>query len=91
MSNQPETNETAAPVQGRKVGLPRFFELMGRDLWPLYKSSFLCVLGFLPGTVLAVLSLLLVAGYRCGRRAGRSCGRAVPVLYDGYRAARPAR
>ena len=58
MSNQPETNETAAPVQGRKVGLPRFFELMGRDLWPLYKSSFLCVLGFLPGTVLAVLGMM---------------------------------
>ena len=58
MSKQPETNETAAPVQGRKVGLPRFFELMGRDLWPLYKSSFLCVLGFLPGTVLAVLGMM---------------------------------
>ena len=46
MSN--ETNET--PVQGRKVGIARFFELLGRDLWPLYKSGILCVLGFLPGT-----------------------------------------
>ena len=44
MSN--ETNET--PVQGRKVGIARFFELLGRDLWPLYKSGILCVLGFLP-------------------------------------------
>ena len=45
MSNQPETNET--PATGytpapRKVGLPRFFELLGRDFWPLYKSSILC-------------------------------------------------
>ena len=46
MSN--ETNET--PSQGRKVGIARFFELLGRDLWPLYKSGILCVLGFLPGT-----------------------------------------
>ena len=50
MSN--ETNET--PSQGRKVGIARFFELLGRDLWPLYKSGILCVLGFLPGTALAV-------------------------------------
>ena len=71
MSNQPETNET--PATGytpapRKVGLPRFFELLGRDLWPLYKSSILCVAGFLPGTALAILgmmggsALLTVAG-----------------------------
>ena len=57
MSNQPETNETPAtgytPVP-RKVGLPRFFELLGRDLWAFYRASFLCLLGFLPGTALAV-------------------------------------
>ena len=57
MSNQPETNET--PATGytpapRKVGLPRFFELLGRDLWAFYRASFLCLLGFLPGTALAV-------------------------------------
>ena len=40
------------------MGLPRFFELLGRDLWPLYKSSFLCVLGFLPGTALAILGMM---------------------------------
>lgn len=57
MSNQPETNETAARCRAQG-GPPRFFELMGRDLWPLYKSSFLCVLGFLPGTVLAVLGMM---------------------------------
>ena len=61
MSNQPETNET--PATGytpapRKVGLPRFFELLGRDLWPLYKSSILCVAGFLPGTALAILGMM---------------------------------
>ncbi len=54
MSN--ETNEN--PVQGRKVGIARFFELLGRDLWPLYKSSILCVLGFLPGTALAVFGMM---------------------------------
>lgn len=54
MSN--ETNET--PVQGRKVGIARFFELLGRDLWPLYKSGILCVLGFLPGTALAVFGMM---------------------------------
>ena len=78
MSNQPETNEntTPAPAQGRKVGLSRFFELLGRDLWPLYKSSFLCVLGFLPGTALAVLgmmghsALLTVAGGVLGGLVG---------------------
>ena len=46
MSNQPETNET--PATGytpapRKVGLPRFFELLGRDLWAFYRASFLCL------------------------------------------------
>ena len=61
MSNQPETNET--PATGytpapRKVGLPRFFELLGRDFWPLYKSSILCVAGFLPGTALAILGMM---------------------------------
>lgn len=33
----------------RKVGAARFFELLGRDLWPFYKASFLCILGFAPG------------------------------------------
>ena len=61
MSNQPETNEmpatgyTPAP---RKVGLPRFFELLGRDLWAFYRASFLCLLGFLPGTALAVFGMM---------------------------------
>lgn len=32
----------------RKVGVARFFELMGRDLWPFYKASILCCLGFVP-------------------------------------------
>lgn len=42
----------------RKVGLPRFFELLGRDLWPFYKASFLCCLGFLPGFALLVFGLM---------------------------------
>ena len=60
MAKDTQPNEspivTAAP--GRKVGLPRFFELLGRDLWSLYRASFLCVVGFLPGTVLAVFGMM---------------------------------
>lgn len=89
MSN--ETNET--PVQGRKVGIARFFELLGRDLWPLYKSGFLCVLGFLPGTALAVFGMMAGSALLTvvGGVVGRPGRRAVPVRYDRYRAARPAR
>lgn len=79
MSNQPETNET--PATGytpapRKVGLPRFFELLGRDLWAFYRASFLCLLGFLPGTALAVFgqmggsALLTVLGGLLGGLLG---------------------
>lgn len=37
----------------RKTGLPRFFELLGRDLPSLYKASFLAGLGSLPAVLLA--------------------------------------
>lgn len=79
MSNQPETNDTPvtpSTAAGRKVGLPRFFELLGRDLWAFYRASFLCIVGFLPGTVLAVLgqmggsALLTVAGGVLGGLVG---------------------
>ena len=84
MSNQPETNET--PATGytpapRKVGLPRFFELLGRDLWAFYRASFLCLLGFLPGTALAVFgqmggsALLTVLGGLLGGLIGGKTGR----------------
>lgn len=36
----------------RKTGLPRFFELLGRDLPNLYKASFLAGLGGLPAILL---------------------------------------
>lgn len=70
MSNEPEkkVESTVVASQGRRVGISRFFELLGRDLWPLYKASILTVAGFAPGTVLAVLgmmggsALLTVAG-----------------------------
>lgn len=80
MSN--ETNET--PVQGRKVGIARFFELLGRDLWPLYKSGILCVLGFLPGTALAVFGMMAGSALLTvvGGVVGRPGRRAVPVRYD---------
>lgn len=42
----------------RKTGLPRFFELMGRDLWSFYKASFLCLLAFAPGAALTGYGLL---------------------------------
>lgn len=45
----------------RKVGVPRFFELLGRDLWSFYKASFLCCLGFLPGFALLVFGLMAKA------------------------------
>lgn len=44
---QPDAVE-ATETRGRKVGAARFFELLGRDLWPFYKASILCVLGFAP-------------------------------------------
>ena len=40
---QPDAVE-ATETRGRKVGAARFFELLGRDLWPFYKASILCVL-----------------------------------------------
>lgn len=49
----------------RKVGLPRFFELLGRDLWSFYRASLLCVLGFLPGTVGVAFFLLAEAPLWC--------------------------
>ena len=97
MSNQPETNETPAtgytPVP-RKVGLPRFFELLGRDLWAFYRASFLCLLGFLPGTALAVFgqmggsALLTVLGGLLGGLFGSSgpaidCDASAFVLQNG--------
>ena len=44
--------ETEEPEVPRKVGLPRFFELLGRDLWSFFRASFLCGLGWLPGFAL---------------------------------------
>ena len=34
----------------------RFFELLGRDFWPFYKASILCVLGFAPGYAAVLFS-----------------------------------
>lgn len=57
MPPEPEPGmEHIAPP--RKTGVPRFFELLGRDLWPFYKASFLCCLAFLPGFLLLVYGLL---------------------------------
>ncbi|MGN0983711.1 MAG: DUF624 domain-containing protein [Gemmiger sp.] len=52
-------------VLHRKVGLPRFFELLGRDLWSFYQASFLCCLGFLPGFVLMLFGLMAGAMPLC--------------------------
>lgn len=65
---QPDAVE-ATETRERKVGAARFFELLGRDLWPFYKASILCVLGFAPGyaavlfsTMAASLPLCLLSG-----------------------------
>ena len=65
---QPDAVE-ATETRGRKAGAARFFELLGRDLWPFYKASILCVLGFAPGyaavlfsTMAASLPLCLLSG-----------------------------
>ena len=49
--------ETEEPEVPRKVGLPRFFELLGRDLWSFFRASFLCGLGWLPGFALLAFGL----------------------------------
>ena len=54
---QPDAVE-ATETRGRKVGAARFFELLGRDLWPFYKASILCVLGFAPGYAAVLFSAM---------------------------------
>ena len=51
--------ETEEPEVPRKVGLPRFFELLGRDLWSFFRASFLCGLGWLPGFALLAFGLMI--------------------------------
>ena len=43
---------------GRKVGIARFFELLGRDLWSFYRASFLCCAAFLPGFAAVLFGLM---------------------------------
>lgn len=54
MPNEKDNNESIQQElhATRKVGLPRFFEMVGRDLWAFYRAGFLCAVGFLPGAVL---------------------------------------
>lgn len=51
--------EASNPPVMRKVGVPRFFEILGRDLWPIYKASFLCLIGFAPGFAALVAGAML--------------------------------
>lgn len=51
--------EDLLDADNRKVGVPRFFELMGRDLWPIYKAGILCCLGFAPVFAAEVLGIIL--------------------------------
>lgn len=53
-----KTVSNSEHVIPRKTGVPRFFELLGRDLWSFYKASLLCCLAFLPGAALAGYGLL---------------------------------
>ena len=89
---QPDAVE-AAETRGRKVGAARFFELLGRDLWPFYKASILCVLGFAPGyaavlfsTMAASLPLCLLSG-----AVGGLIAAPVFLRHAGYHPARSAR
>lgn len=50
-NTQPSAAQESAPSGGSttgKVGVARFFELMGRDLWSFYKASILCCVGVVP-------------------------------------------
>lgn len=62
-----QTDEEAEEEPGamRKVGFSRFWELMGRDLWPFYKASLLCCLGFAPGFAAVVAGLFLAQPVLC--------------------------
>ena len=50
---------------GRKVGIARFFELLGRDLWSFYRASFLCCAAFLPGFAAVLFGLMAQAPLLC--------------------------
>ena len=50
---------------GRKVGIARFFELLGRDLWSFYRASFLCCTAFLPGFAAVLFGLMAHAPLLC--------------------------
>ena len=50
---------------GRKVGIARFFELLGRDLWSFYRASFLCCAAFLPGFAAVLFGLMAHAPLLC--------------------------
>lgn len=49
----------------RKVGVARFFELMGRDLWSFYKAGFLCLPAFAPGFAAVVLGIMMQQPLLC--------------------------
>ena len=85
---QPDAVE-ATETRGRKVGAARFFELLGRDLWPFYKASILCVLGFAPGYAAVLFSTMAAvpAVRRCRRADCRTCF----LRHAGYHPARSAR
>ena len=60
MPNEKDNNESIQQElhATRKVGLPRYFEMVGRDLWAFYRAGFLCAVGFLPGAVLLWFGLM---------------------------------
>lgn len=72
----------------RKTGLPRFWEVLSRDFWDVFRAGFLALLGCVPfmvGTAFAVTSHVLlfapIAGLAGGAAAGPElCGLADPVL-----------
>lgn len=75
----PELDET------RKTGLPRFWEILSRDFWNVFRAGFLALLGCLPfivGTAFSVTSHVLVFAPLCGLVGGAIAGPELCALAD---------
>ena len=76
------------PDAPRKTGLPRFWEVLSRDFWDVFRAGFLALIGCLPffvGTVFSLYSHVLVfaplSGLIGGALAGPElCGLADTIL-----------
>lgn len=72
-------------LRGRKTGIARFFQLLGRDLGSFYKAGFLFLLGVLPGLAVIYFSVMAVSLIGCilgGILAGAAGGPLMAGLTD---------